>query len=89
VTAGTVLVTAGSVTVIAAIVVIPLGSVTVTAGRVVVKAGEVTVAAGWVKATVTVLVAEQAPAAKTRKIGSTDNALIKTVFMRFTSFKSE
>jgi len=55
---------------------------------VVVKPGEVTVVAGWVKATVTVFVAEHAPAVKIRRIGITDNALIKPVFMRFTSFKS-
>ncbi len=54
--AGTVLTTAVSVTVIAAIVVTPFGNVTVTAGMVVVKPGEVTVVAGWVKATVTVFV---------------------------------
>jgi hypothetical protein len=81
VTAGTVFVEAATVTVVAGIVVTPPGSVTVVAGTVVVNPGDVMVVGGWVKATVTVVVVEQAPAVKTNTIGNIAKTLSKPVFM--------
>jgi hypothetical protein len=72
---------------VAGIVVTPPGSVTVVAGMLVVNPGEVIVVGGWVKGIVTVVVAEQAPAARISMMINTNDVRIKPVFMRFTSLE--